>query len=284
MSTSSQFPAFYGVYGYLGKSFDSGDPAFNGTINEFRVWSTALSATYVNQNYNTGPNLICFDCPTAAPTMPPTLSPTTAPSTLAEGFLLHRYSFNDGTARDSISGLNATLMQGAYATGGRLVFVPSSGSYVLLPPNVLGSSVDLSIELWLETAPSNQIFTRIFQIGQHLNAPNDNSLILNNNNDGAQGKLEFTKWYGDTMTLTSNVAFNSHSIDMHVVMTFATIDGAMAASMYVNGSLVQSGTSSFSLPPSTAGGYLGKSYYADPPLNGSINEFRVWKTALTSAQ
>eukprot|EP01034_Spumella_vulgaris_P024234 gene24234-30552_t len=266
--------------GWIGRAF-GGFANLNATINEFRVWSTALSADQVLENYNQGPdNLVPLPtaAPTASPSAAPSVSPTASPTVAAA--LLHRYSFNDGTARDSISGLNGTLEGGAAVRNGRVVLDPSSLSYVLLPPTVADSSPGMSLEMWVETGSGNGGSTRIYQSGTSFST-NGNSIHLYNNGVN----IEFQQQKdSNIVVLTSGVAFNSQASDVHIVVTFATSNGVTAMALYIDGALSQSGTSPVGLTTSSAGGYLGRSFGPDPYLNGSINEFRVWNAALTADQ
>src|SRR5277367_3795815 len=70
--------------------------------------------------------------------------------------LTHRYSFNDGTANDSVGGANGTLMNGATVSGGQLQFNPAvnngsndpaMGQYVSLPSNILDTK-SFTLEAW----------------------------------------------------------------------------------------------------------------------------------------
>ena len=63
----------------------------------------------------------------------------------------------------------------------------------------------------------------------------------------------------------------------------ATLNGT-TATIYVNG--VASGTATFPVPANVVRTkcYLGKSNWGDPNLNGKMDEFRIWNTALTQAQ
>jgi hypothetical protein len=218
--------------------------------------------------------------PTAAPT---TRSPTKAP---VVANLLHRYSFNDGTAGDSISGLNAGLYSGAYIANGQAVFTSSLNSYVLLP-DILGTSASssFSIEIWASTGAGTTGYPRIFHIAPSLVSGFSNALIL----------------YSDTNRLTVYFSVNGQSIridttsapfnyqtNLHVVlvMTFSGTS-TRTLTLYVNGALVgtTSTTSTSMVPSSAGGGYLGKgSSSAAESLNGSIDEFRAWSIALSVAQ
>jgi hypothetical protein len=71
------------------------------------------------------------------------------------------------------------------------------------------------------------------------------------------------------------------------VYTFSTnsVTGMQTIALYIDGALAVTGTNTVHLPSSAGGGYLGRSFNPqDAYLNGAIDEFRVWKTALSAAQ
>ena len=81
-----------------------GTATLDGFVNEARIYSGALSATEVLDLFNAGPS---FD---PAPPIPP------APPAM----LLHQWTFEDGTANDSVGAAHGTLHGGAQIVGGRL--------------------------------------------------------------------------------------------------------------------------------------------------------------------
>jgi hypothetical protein len=78
-------------YVYLGRSVYTNDIMVNCSINEFRIYNSALTAEDVSQHYFDGPDIV---------------GPV----------LVHRYSFKDGdtVAVDSVGDANGTLVNGAY--------------------------------------------------------------------------------------------------------------------------------------------------------------------------
>jgi hypothetical protein len=74
-------------------------------------------------------------------------------------------------------------------------------------------------------------------------------------------------------------------VETHVAVTIDSVNSV--ASLYINGQpagIVFGYTNNPSLMGPTTNNYLGKSQYADPYFNGSINEFRIYNVALTAAQ
>jgi hypothetical protein len=116
------------------------------------------------------PSIIPTLNPSKIPSLLPSALPTPSPSSSNVANLLHRYSFNDGTADDSVSGLNGGLYSGAYIANGQAVFTASLNSYVLLP-DILGTSASssFSIETWATTGVNSGL-TRIFHIAPQFSA------------------------------------------------------------------------------------------------------------------
>lgn len=89
--------------------------------------------------------------------------------------LIHRYSFNEYTG-SAVNSLNtshpALLVDGAVFSSGTVVV--ANGSYVQLPIGLLKTGVNtvLTVELWVNVAPNNGPYMKIFQFGDAaLNCP-----------------------------------------------------------------------------------------------------------------
>lgn len=98
--------------------------------------------------------------------------------------LIHRYSFNDGTANDSVGSANGTLVANtlgnpvATVSGGQLNLNnpgfsgPSSQSnYLALPPSILPSSGSATIEQWF-TFTGSGFFTEAYAFSDNANDTN----------------------------------------------------------------------------------------------------------------
>jgi PEP-CTERM motif len=75
----------------------------------------------------------------------------------ARADLIHRYSFNDGTADDSVGAANGTLENAATVSGGQLQLnnpdfspgtAPDTNGYLSLPASILPTSGSATIEEW----------------------------------------------------------------------------------------------------------------------------------------
>ncbi|UEQ75382.1 fibronectin type III domain-containing protein [Chryseobacterium arthrosphaerae] len=137
----------------------------------------------------------------------------------------------------------------------------------------------LTFEGWVKVNAFKSGFPYISSV-IGIEVGDSNSAILRfGDGNLANNKLQFTLSFGSSQVkLNTNTAFNPNTW-YHVA---ATYDGT-AMKLYVNGSLDASApvTGNF-----TANGilYLARNYDNSRTLNGSLDEFRVWKRALTAQE
>jgi hypothetical protein len=185
--------------------------------------------------------------------------------------------------------MNAALKGKAYTANGRLILNnPADASYVQLPPNVLGSTTDISLEFWASTGLLSGSalmsgYSPLFQAGVVLNSNANSFLVTRNAGTGLLAAFIVTG--GSYFFVQSTTLFFSQP-ETHIVYTLSTSGTVHTLTLYVNGKSAFGSTTN-ALPSSAAGGYLGKSFNwaaGDPSMNGTINEFRVWSYALSAAQ
>lgn len=202
------------------------------------------------------------------------------PDGMAVPGMVHRYSFT-ADASDSLGSANGTPNGGIIFSGGRAYFNGTSG-YVSLPGGMLSSYPNASFEFWA-TIQNNGNWPELFSFGQQggsgtgylafipRSAYNDYRLSYNPGSEyvitGPAGK-----------TLDNNMP-------VYVACVYDQSHNLM--NLYTNGVLAVSG-----VPPTalnldnvrTNFSYLGKSLFSDPYLKGTMDEFRIWNTALTPEQ
>ena len=209
--------------------------------------------------------------------MTATLSPTL-------GALVHRYSFNESggaSVADSAGGpaWNGTLPAGGVLSGGALTLSSASQQYVSLPADIVSSLTNLTIMAWVNLN-SVSSWSRVFDVGNNTTT----NMFLTPQN-GWTSTLRFA--------ITTNGAGSEQQINCSSTLSTGawhqvavTLSGPIGI-LYLDGAAV--GTNSgMTLNPSTLGStvndYLGKSQYADPYLDGSLDEFRIYNVALSSAE
>ena len=118
--------------------------------------------------------------------------------------LIHRYSFNDGTANDSVGTANGTFYNtsgNASIASGQLNLVGSSGDYVDLGPGIITTTNittgAVTFEAWATFNPVNGAWARLFDFGNISGSSGGNYIFLAANNaaNGGNARLAVT----DTM-------------------------------------------------------------------------------------
>jgi hypothetical protein len=197
--------------------------------------------------------------------------------------IIHRYSFT-ADAKDSVGGADGMLMGNAAIADGQLMLDGSAGTYVDLGPigNDISGLTNSTFEVWVTWQESlNRQWERIFDFG--MDTTNNMFLTPHPNAHGPRFSLT-TNGGGDEQQVETAMPFPV-GVETHLAITIDADN--QVASMYINGQIagaVYFYTNTPSLLGATANNYLGKSQYADPYFNGSINEFRVYNTALSAAQ
>jgi len=198
------------------------------------------------------------------------------------------------TASDATgNGWNGTLVNGATWTAGKIgngVNLSSSSSqYVSLPNGVVSSLSDCTISTWVYLN-SNTAWSRIFDFGTpnatgsatQTSIPERYMFLTPKNGNGV---VEFAITGCGTngeQRIAGSAALPTGQW-VHVAVTMSGSTG----SLYVNGMLVGQNTSMFTTPNrllTTTANYIGKSAFSgDPYLNGIVDDFRIYRGALTPA-
>lgn len=211
--------------------------------------------------------------------------------------MTHRYSFNDGTADDSVGHANGKLMNGATVVGGKLVFDrktndgintdPATGQYLSLPTNILKTRA-FTLEVWV-TWSGGANWQRILDFGSQGpgadGAAGSQFIILTpgNNNGFLLGQVSIR-----SRGLASDYVFEKRTLSRHFEhqVVFTHDPDANVEALYVDGRIV--GVADAHADPSKAryeNFWIGRSQFDhDPFFAGSIDELRTYDTALSAAQ
>jgi hypothetical protein len=175
---------------------------------------------------------------------------------------------------DAASTCDATGSRVAGKIGNALKLC-GNGDYVNLPDNLLSSLSDFTISAWVNPA-ANTAWSRVFDFGTGtgdylfltLNANGTLRYAITTTGPGGEqqingaGVLPVNQWSLVTVTQQGNTA-----------------------TLYVNGKAVGN-NSNMSLHPSSLGNtnhdWIGRSQYADPSLNGSVDDLQVYDRALSA--
>ena len=237
---------------YIGKS-QWNDPYFDGKIDDFRIYRGALTTADAQTLATYGTMHLKFD----------EASGTTAADSTANGW-------------------TGTLVNGATWTTGQLGnavnLASASSQYVTLPTGVVNGLTTCTLTSWVYLNSTSN-WARIFDFGTGTN----NYMFLAPQN-GATGRIRFAiRTPATAEQIIDGTATLPISGWHHVAVT---LNGA-TGTLYVDGAQVGQNTA-MTLNPSSLGSTtqnrLGRSQFADPYLNGRLDDFHIYGTVLTAAQ
>lgn len=202
--------------------------------------------------------------------------------------LSHYWRFDEDagiTAYDSVGTNNGTLGTGCswISTGvsnGGVALDGSSGAYVSFAPGLVSSLTNFTIATWVDIGASNA-WQRIFDFGSGTG-----TYMYLCPEAGAAGPLRFaitTSGSGGEQPINGPATLSS-GVWHHVAVTLSNTVGIL----YLDG--IAAGTnSSMTLNPyalgNTTANTIGQSQFSgDPHLTGSVDDFRIYPTALSAAQ
>jgi hypothetical protein len=205
-----------------------------------------------------------------------------AAATVSYGDVIHRYSFN-GDTHDSVGGEDGILMGNAVVDSRQLQLDGSSGTYLALPiTDSIENLTNMTIEGWATWNDATMVWERIFDFGS---GTLQNAFLTPQ--AGAQGMpFRFAITVGGGGGEQDTSAFNHFPVGVSAHFAITVDKDFGLTTLYLNGrpECIEFGDPitffDFDLPPTNC--YLGKSQYADPYYLGSIDEFRIYNTALSA--
>lgn len=210
---------------------------------------------------------------------------------MAGADLVHQYTFEDGTANDSVGSADGTLMNGATIVGGEVEVyggTDATGAYVDLPGDIIAINTysELTIELWSTQPTDNQGFSMTASFGGTWdNGFGKDYLMISTTrgNDVSRGAIANTP--DDVNPWEDEAGVDGPELNDGLQHHYVVTVTAGELAYYIDGSL--QGTVAL-VDDSIAGlsndfVYLGKGIYSvDGTVNGSINEFNIYNTALSA--
>ncbi len=328
---------------YLGKS-SYGDPNATLSIDEFRIYSGALTPAQVAMSDLSGPNTVNFNpgtlsSITVVATNYPAFSQLVAPVVLANyasltGFnllpnvyaaenglvvtssdpniisvnaqnmltthrpgtvtlsatylgksssatvrvanqavLSNRYSFTND-ASDSVGGANGTLVGTASISGGQVQLDGGSGDYVNLPAGLLANDRSATMDIWATITSAQQLWSRLWEFADVGPA--------------TANELYFAPfWGGGGDFMNDGVPFGGGNTGIGTPLTSQTVhltcllgDGSL--DLYTNGvPYLSTGISAPASQVGIGGSWIGFSPFGDPGINGSVDEYRIYRGRLS---
>ncbi|TDD72620.1 carbohydrate-binding protein [Jiangella aurantiaca] len=213
---------------------------------------------------------------------------------------LVRYEFDPddlttGVVTDSSgNGLNATLVNGASATlvegadGGSAVDLPggaptSTGAYIQLPRQILAGATDLTVSTRIRWDGTPASWQWIYALGT-----NTTRYLFSTpyNGDGRLRTAVTTGGGGAEAQVTGTAALPANTWK---TLTVTLDTAADRITTYLDGVAVGSapttiGAGDLLTASATSAGFIGRSFYQDPLFAGAVDDFRVYRAALTPEQ
>ncbi len=211
-----------------------------------------------------------------------------ADSAEATPLILHAYLNYDETSGTTASdvtgnGWDGTLISGPTWTAGKYhnaVNLDGSNDYVSLPSGVVDGLTDFTISAWVYPDIVSD-WSRVFDFGTGTSV----NMFLTPSN-GWSHTVRFaitTSGAGAEQVINGDDELPAAGAWTHVAVT---LDGNTGI-LYVNGDEVGR-NSSMSLTPDSLGvttnNYIGRSQYPDPYLNGHVDDFRIYSSALSPSE
>jgi hypothetical protein len=265
LSATNKISGISPNFAYLAKGGYSGDPEWIGAIQEFRIYDKALSAGEVLY-----------------------LAETT-PKDPGTGNLRHEYTFEDGTAKDSVGGADGVLVGGAAVVDGAMV-TTAQDQWMEMPGSVIAMNTyaEVSIAAWYTpTAGANPGWSMLAYFGDSLNGLGSNGFFITTAR--ADDKSRAAISIGDVATpwASESGADGPEYDDGKPHLMVSTIN-ATDITLYIDGVLIASTSLSATnkisgISPNFA--YLAKGGYSgDPEWIGAIQEFRIYDKALSAGE
>jgi len=192
--------------------------------------------------------------------------------------LIHRYSFTTD-ASDSVGHADGALQGEAAICDGQVHLSGKRGTYVSLPGGLIHDCNSVTFEFWA-TLGDNRSWARVFDQGS-TNGRNGQHDLYFCPHSGQDFRLTIMDPHPKerVVTIPGNL---DNQTNLHVACVLDPPTGFMG--IYTNGVLAAKRDNLVSLGSvDTNLFYLGKSLFAgDAPLNGSIDEFRIYNGALSA--
>ena len=192
-----------------------------------------------------------------------------------------------GTIASDSAGDNDGVLYGNLVwqpTGGKIagcLKFDGAGDYVDLPIGSLISSLtDSTFATWVNWSGTGGVGQRVFDFGTGTNV----NMFLTPTNDG--GRMRFAITTGgagaeDQTTAMAPLATGWH----HVAVTIDAV--SQTHTLYFDGEVAARRTAARYTPSSlgsTTQNWLGRSQYPDPYFNGSLDDFRIYRRAMSDAE
>ncbi len=207
------------------------------------------------------------------------------------GPLVHKITFNDGTANDSVGGIKGELKGTAALDGGQLLLDGSEGGFVQLTDYPMPPEGSATVVAWFRTSSTVGKSSRVFDFGSGtlnylfftpMTDVNGIARFGFKTGEDAEAFVASTPMLNDDRDHWVAAVVDSTPTDTGFNGTMVLyIDGIEAGRSDLNGTIT---LASLDVGPQN---YLGKSQWVntgDLPYKGLIDEIRVYNKALSAAE
>ncbi len=214
--------------------------------------------------------------------------------------LVHRYSFKNGTANDSVGSANGTLAGNATISGGQLVLPNTTSAapatdYLQLPAGILtnagngagANNIDpaVTVEAWATISPNQYTWANLFDFGNqdasgyseydiHVCVHSVDNATIAGISDSDNANVDY-----QYIDLGSGSSLDG-STNVHITAVYDPPAGYVA--IYLNG--VLAGADDYVTIPMSGvedvRNIIGADNWPDPGMQGAIDEFRIYNGAL----
>jgi hypothetical protein len=202
--------------------------------------------------------------------------------------LVHSYTFEDGTAGDSVGGADGTLVGDAAIVDGVLV-TDGDGDCVELPGDVIAINTyeEITLELWAQEDVDNPFTGTVSLGGTWDNGYGKDYLMLSVGRGDDMNRIMIANTPDSDSPWADEVGVSSPEIVDGMMHHYVATITADTLAYYIDGGLI--GTAE--MGATTIAGlsndfiYLGKGVYSvDAAWAGSIEEFNIYNKALSAAE
>jgi hypothetical protein len=207
--------------------------------------------------------------------------------------LIHRYSFSGSgrTVTDSVGTAHGTVVNAQLSGSGEVDLRENIDQYVDLPNGIVKSLTNATFETWLTWA-GGAGWQRLFDFG-NSDGPEGtqgfaaSTFYLSPHGAGPTSMIVALK-RADQLAQNETRATSAQAVAANVVTHLAVVIDSVNAKMtvYRDGALDTSVAFQGSLSTlNDVNNWLGRSQYkSDPAFQGTIDEFRIYRAALSAAQ
>jgi hypothetical protein len=195
--------------------------------------------------------------------------------------LYHFDETSGTTSADSSGNGNTATMQGGatFSPGvrGNAATFNGASQYVSLPTGIVSALTDFSISAWVYQSVAGQGH-RLFDFGTGTTV----NMFITTDGDVLRYAVTTGGHSAEEDLLTSG------TLPINLWQHLAVTQAAATATLYLNGAVVAQDEAT-TLHPSSLGvttqNWIGRSQYVDNPyLTGEVDEFRIYKRALSAAE